>query len=118
MTRADISGIDPGKIVCERDSSGLKAKFSKLKSIYGTLMLRYEESGQGDSDRFSYFSQDKSYIIYTHGYVTKFPILRAMTTRSVSIESQKEKVLYSDIDNDTINSQRRQSTGGRIMSTN
>lgn len=118
VTRSDIIGIDPAKFICERDSSFLKSKFAKLKSLYGTCVIRYEASGQSDSETFKDFAQGKSYIMYAHCFVSKYPILQTMTTRSVPTESQREEGINDDYDEDDQVCRKLEKSGPRRLSAN
>lgn len=116
ITRSDIAGIDPSKFVCERESSVLKTKFAKLKSQYGTCVIHYEASGQGDPDTFKDFAQGRSFIMYCHCFVKKYPILQSMTTRSIPNESQREEGINVDSDEEYVTPRKRNSGAPRKTS--
>lgn len=82
-----------------------------MKSLYVTCVIRYEYRDQGDTKIVKDFSLGKSYIMYTHVFVKKYPIPQSKTTRSVPNELKREEVIKGDSDDEKILPRKRQSGG-------
>jgi hypothetical protein len=91
--RGYVDGIDPSKLLHERTSDMLKAKFSELRSAYARSLANFQISGQNEADSFPHFANGDMVVIYLHYLLQtgEGSRLRDFASRRMPEDAQREE---------------------------